>query len=202
MVENLRGNLSNKHIRDADAYLSQIKRTELCPVRNCSIGKLIESEPQELREAISFGQLSIIRNASHDQRYYGGTGCECYSTEEVKIFYDKEGNVIDYELPYTDPEQILSFTLVAGLVNYGSNPSDTMVGISTNIDEGEWGEISRKFDDLMYAVLKMQRSIFPPDAIMVKGKPHEVFAVCACNNLTCVSNSGKIEIKPLPFKKE
>lgn len=177
----------------------QIQRTEDAPVRNCSIGVSIRCIPYEIREAIKSGKYRFQRNASYRQQHPDETGCNNYALEDVTIFYDEAGNAIDYDMPDTDPEQMLDFTLLAGLVGYGTDLQGVLTGISEKSPrEGEWEDLEQNFNSLMHTVQQANRSLFPPDRIMVGGKPYEVAAVSICENLTCIYNSGKTQIAPFP----
>jgi len=180
--------------------IEQIQSEEDCPVRNCNIGESIQCHVDEVRDAVQFGKHKFQRNASYHQRHPDVTGCENYSLKDVEIIYDKEGNAIDYNMSYADPEQILDFTLIAGLVPYGTDMQGVFTGIrETPGDGGQWGELAHNFNDLAHSVQQANRHFFPPDRIMVDGKPYEVAAVTICDNLTCIYNSGKTQIAPLPL---
>lgn len=180
--------------------LKQIQREEEAPVRNCKIGVIIQCHPDEVREAVGEGKHKFKRKASYRQRHPAITGCEHYSLEEVTIFYDEEGRAIDYDMPYADPDKILDFTLVAGLVPYGTDLQGVFTGTSEEPSgEGEWEEVGQQFNSLLHTVQQANRELFPPDRIMVDGKPHEVAAVSICNNLKCIYNSGRTSIAPFPM---
>jgi hypothetical protein len=161
---------------------------------------VIQCPAYELQRALQYGKNEIKRNASYMQRGSNGTGCNNFSEEDVKIFYDDEGNAIDYEMPSTDPEIILDFTLIAGLIKYGMDPQNLFIGTHDTVEQGgEWGKIRQGFDSQLQAISQSNRKLFPPDPINVDGKSYEIAAVTVCNNLTCVSNSGKTTIDPLPL---
>lgn len=128
------------------------------------------------------------------------TGCDNYSLEDVTIIYDEKGNAIDYDMPYTDPDQILDFTLVAGLVKYGTDLQGVFTAVHDEPPgEGKWQEVQDGFDGLLHSAQQANRHFFPPDRIMVEGKPYEVAAVTVCDNQKCIYNSGKTHIDPLPM---
>lgn len=174
-------------------FISKVHESVDCPVRNCTIGVTIRCPAYELQRTLQYGKLGIKRNADND-------GCSNFSEEDVTIFYDGEGNAIDYDIPYTDPKIILNFTLIVCLVNYGADIQNIFIGTHDSVEEeGKWGELRQGFDDLYHSVSQANRHFFPPDPILVDGKPYEVAAVTVCNNLKCVSNSGKTNIDPLPL---
>jgi len=127
-------------------------------------------------------------------------GCEHYSTEDIKLFYDKNGELVGYDLPYTDSSTILDFTLFAGLVPYGMYIQGLYMGVSeTSESQNKWKQLKEDFGSLMYSVYQANRSIFPPDPIMVNGKKYEVAAVALCDNYNCNLNKEKTDIDPLPL---
>ena len=181
--------------------LQQIHSSVDCPVRNCSIGVTLTCPAYELKEALQFGKLQFERTASHCQeRNRDASGCPHFSEEEVTIYYDKEGNPTGYDLPCVDEDTILHFALVAGLVPYGEDMQGVFIGTHDG-EQGDdkWSKLSNDFSDLRHKAYQANRHFFPPDRIMVNDKPFEVAAVSICNNLKCVSNTGLINIDPLPL---
>jgi hypothetical protein len=170
--------------------LSQVNRSIDCPVQNCRIGVSIRCTPYELREALQNEQTQFECNAVYP------SGCKNFSKEEVKIFYDKEGHAIDYELPFTDPKTILDFTLRARLVPYGEDVQGYFIGTSdSSVQNKEVGELQQNWNSLALSAYKANRSLFPPEQIVVEGKAYEISGFCFCDNSSCVSNKDKRDIE-------
>jgi len=190
-------------IHEMKEFLEQVREGQRCQVRNCKIGVGIRCDCWELREALQNGTTKVERNASVTQKGppRDCTGCEHYSDEEVALFYNNEGELTGYDFPYTDPDQTICFTLVASLVDYGMDVNELFIGTSTHRGEGRWQDLADDFNSLVQKAARANRGFFPPEKIMVEGKPYEVFAVCECKQYDCVSNSGEINIQPLPMVK-
>lgn len=153
-------------------------------------------DPNEVRLALQSGECIGVRLSNEES-------CRNFSPDGVKIFYDKKGNAIDYAFPHYDPKVDLNFTVSAGLVPYGTGLQSLMAGTGHVADgAGEWEEVEQGFNDLVYAVMKMSRSLLPPEPISVDHRDYEVLCVCRCDNLACSANSGPVDLKPLPFLPE
>jgi hypothetical protein len=165
-------------------FISQVHDSMGCPVRNCTIGMTLWCPAGEIQQSLQFGKLNIKRNASYAQPVKDATGCE--------NFFES-----DYEIQYIDS---MIFTLIAGLVKYGSNMQDIFHGThDTVLPEGEWSVIRERFDNLRYLAMQANRRFFTPEQIVIEGKPYEIAAVIVCNQLTCTSNNGKTDIDPPPL---
>lgn len=176
--------------------ISQVHEPVEAPVVNCKIGAFLSCNPYEIIQALRSGECISFR-------WRNGESCQNFSLEEAKIFYDEDGNAIDYALPYCDPDVVLDFAFTAGLVLPGSDPTSLLIGTSHQADGVEgWEEVEQGFNDLLYAAWKASRSLLPPEPIYVGMEAHEVYCLCQCNNLTCSANSGPVELNPLPFLPE
>lgn len=176
--------------------VSQVEEPVEAPVVNCRIGAFLSCGPYEIRQALQSGKCITFRRKNE-------ASCRNFSLEEAKIFYDENGNAIDYALPYCDPDVVLDFAFTAGLVLPGFNPTSLLIGTSHQADGVEgWEEVEQGFNDLIYSAWKMSRSLLPPFPILVDGEGYEVYCLCQCNNLTCSANSGPVELNPLPFLSE
>lgn len=174
-------------------FIGQVDDNVDCQVRNCKIGVVYHCSAYELREALKYGKSDVNCRANRD-------GCSVFSEEKAKIFYDSEGNAIDYELPYTDPNTKLKFTVMATLVKYGTDPQNLFIGTSNTADEGgEWSELRQSFNDLVHSTFQINRRLFPPNPIIIDGNSYEVAAIAICENRKCAEYAGEINISPLPL---
>lgn len=180
---------------------SQIHSPVDCSARNRTIGVVLQRPALEIAQALKDGKHAIERTASYFQKNNRDvTGCAVYAEENVTIFYDSDGNAIGYDLPGVDPDTILNFTLVAGLVPYGADIQGNFVGTHTD-GEPDTLQVIDDFNTLDHSVYKDNRRLLPPDRIIVNNAAYEVMAITICNNLRCVSNTGQTEIDPFPIIK-
>lgn len=174
-----------------EAVKDQLPESIEAPVPNCRIGMTIRCNRREQWEALkNNGDLEIHRKTNSDDRWHSRqTGCEHFSTEPVTIYYDSEGNPIDYEFPYVDPNQKLVFTLATELVPYGSN--QLLAPTASHSGDRRLDEVENSWNGLLHASLSAQRALFPPDPIYFQGRDLEIVGTCVCHNTTCFSNTGE-----------
>ena len=171
------------------------RQEQYCPVRYCEIGTGIKCNAWELSHAVRDGSLDIPRTAYYHQANPSTSGCDLYSTEQVRIICNEDGIPVNYDIPYTNSDQNLSFRLFAGLASYGSDINGSLIGTSSPPSEpSALGDTLQEFTSLLYDAHRANRKLFPPQPIMVDEKPYEVSAVCTCQMQDCVNNSGEMNI--------
>jgi len=102
-------------------------------------------------------------------------------------------------MPGTDSNLILNFTLIAGLVPYGTDLNSILAGTEHTAKDEEWREVEDGFNSLLASATQANRQLFPPDPIFINQKPYEVAAIATCNAKSCVYNAGDVSIPPFPM---